>query len=142
MTSRGLDIDLSRFRRAIRAMPTALLAGAKRGMHDVLDDWEAEAFDVAPIDKSTLRQSINAGEIKRRRGMNLEGELSANAIETYSGGRFNYAYYIHEEDAGGKNLRTGGTEKQFLDVPLERNKHEWVRHIESEIHSELRRRGW
>lgn len=138
----NFDIDMRRFRRAIQAMPEVLLKGAKRGMHDALDEWKAEAVDVAPIKSSTLRRSIHASDIKRRGGLNLEGELSASAVETISGNRFNYAYYIHEQNAGGKRLRTAGTVKKFLEVPLEQNDEKWVRQIESEIETELRRHGW
>jgi hypothetical protein len=140
--ARAFDIDMRQFERAIRNAPEVILAGAKRGMHDVLDEWKAEAVDIAPIDKSTLRRSIKAGSIKRLRGLNLVGTITVNAVETYSGGRFNYGYYIHEKDAGGKRLRTSGTEKKFLDVALKRNEDEWKRQIENEIKTELRRRGW
>lgn len=140
--SRGFDIDLRRLQRALNEAPESILRGAIRGMHDVLDEWKAESVDIAPIDTSTLRRSILPSRIRRLRGLNLVADITANAIEVTRRGRFNYAYYIHEQNAGGKRLRTPGTVKKFLEVPLEQNDEKWVRHIENEIHAELRRDGW
>lgn len=140
--ARSFEIDLSRFINALDDAAEEIATGAKRGMHDALDDWKREATDIAPIDKGTLRRSITVGDINGS-GLNLVGEITANATEkSRSGGRFNYAYYIHEKDAGGRKLRTPGTEKKFLDVALERHEDEWVRNIESEIEHELKRKGW
>lgn len=140
--ARSLEIDVSRFTQALEDAAAAIADGAKRGMHDALDDWKRKATDIAPIDKSTLRRSITIGEINQN-GLSMEGDISANATEqSRSGRRFNYAYYIHEQDAGGKTLRVPGTEKQFLDVALQRNERKWIDGIEREIEDELRRRGW
>jgi hypothetical protein len=140
--ARSFEIDLSQFIADIEDAAEAIADGAKRGMHDALDEWKREATDLAPIDKGTLRRSISVGEIEQN-GLNMTAEISANATEkSRSGRRFNYAYYIHEKDAGGKKLRTPGTEKKFLDVALDRNEAKWIRDIESEIKDEIKRKGW
>lgn len=138
---RSLELDLTGFLRDLDVAAETIADAAKRGMHDALDDWKREAVDVAPIDKGTLRRSIAVGEINGE-GVNLTGEVVANAIEKSGGRRFNYAYYIHEKDAGGKKLRTPGTEKKFLDIPAEKHGDEWLRNIENEIADELKRKGW
>lgn len=140
--ARNFELDLTRFLHAVDDAAEAIADGAKRGMHDALDEWKRVATDLAPIHKTTLRRSITVGEINGD-GLDLTGEITANAIEkSRSGKRFNYAYYIHEKDAGGKKLRVPGTEKKFLDVALERNQDGWMRDIESEIDDELKRKGW
>lgn len=138
----SFDFDISQLAELIEKSPEIAAEAARLGMHDVLDAWKADAVDVAPIDEGTLRRTITVGEIEGT-GANLTGSISANAVvKTKSGQRFNYAYYIHEEDAGGKNLRTLGTVKQFLDEPAKKNERKWQRHIEDEIKSGLEGAGW
>lgn len=137
----SFDFDISQLAELLAKSPEVTAEAARLGMHDVLDAWKAESVDAAPIDKSTLRKSITVGEIEGA-GANLTGSISANAIEKTRSGRFNYAYYIHEEDAGGKNLRTPGTVKQFLDEPAKKNERKWQGHIEDEIKSSLEKAGW
>jgi len=113
----------------------ATARGMLNGLTDVKNDWKAESVDVAPIDTSNLRQQI-AAEVFTE-GDSTGVEITANA--TRGSRRFNYAYYIHEEDAGGANVNG---EKKFLDKPAQDNKEKWAEWIEREIESELRRAGW
>lgn len=113
----------------------ATARGMMNGLTDVKNDWKAESVDIAPIDTSNLRQQI-AAEVFTE-GDNTGVEITANA--TRGSRRFNYAYYIHEEDAGGANVNG---EKKFLDKPALDNKEKWADWIEREIESELRRAGW
>lgn len=116
----------------------ATARGMLNGLTDVKNDWKAESVDVAPIAEKlggTLRRSIDA-EIFTD-GDSTGVEITANA--TRGSRRFNYAYYIHEEDAGGANVNG---EKKFLDKPALDNKEKWADWIEREIESELRRAGW
>jgi len=139
---KSLELDISRFIHALEDAVETVADAAKRGMHDALDEWKAESVDVAPIDKSTLRRSIHVGEISGD-GANLTGEVVANAIESNKGRRFNYAYYLHEVAPGkGINTRTPGTTLKFLDQPAEKHGDKWLREIEAEIESELKRKGW
>ncbi|WP_127506927.1 HK97 gp10 family phage protein [Paenibacillus humicus] len=136
------EFNMSRFLHAIEGAADTIAAGAKRGMHDALDDWKREAVDVAPIDKGTLRRSISVQEIEGA-GANLTGGISANAVERTKGGRrFNYAYYIHEVKGDEFSGKTPGTVGRFLDVPAEKNGEKWMRGIEAEIADELKRKGW
>lgn len=113
----------------------ATARGMLNGLTDVKNDWKAESVDAAPIDTSNLRQQI-AAEVFTE-GDSTGVEITANA--TRGSRRFNYAYYIHEEDAGGANVNG---EKKFLDRPALDNKEKWADWIEREIESELRRAGW
>ncbi|WP_336638389.1 hypothetical protein [Lysinibacillus fusiformis] len=113
----------------------ATARGMLNGLTDVKNDWKAESVDAAPIDTSNLRQQI-AAEVFTE-GDSTGVEITANA--TRGSRRFNYAYYIHEEDAGGANVNG---EKKFLDKPALDNKEKWADWIEREIESELRRAGW
>lgn len=113
----------------------ATARGMLNGLTDVKNDWKAESVDAAPIDTSNLRQQI-AAEVFTD-GDSTGVEITANA--TRGSRRFNYAYYIHEEDAGGANVNG---EKKFLDKPALDNKEKWANWIEREIESELRRAGW
>lgn len=113
----------------------ATARGMLNGLTDVKNEWKAESVDAAPIDTSNLRQQIAAEVFTEGNGAGVE--ITANA--TRGSRRFNYAYYIHEEDAGGANVNG---EKKFLDKPAQDNKEKWAEWVEREIESELRRAGW
>jgi hypothetical protein len=134
-----LEFDLSPLIDLIEKSPEAAARGAKRGLHDALDDWVREARDIAPIAPvkgGTLRRSITAHEIEGD-GLNLEGTVSANATERWRGGTFNYAYYIHEVT---EHAVTG--DPKFLDKPAQENERKWYGWIEDEIKDELKKAGW
>lgn len=138
--ARELTLDLAKFAKALEEIPEVAFKAAKRGMHDALDEWKREATDIAPLDKGTLRRGIDTrieGD-----GFDLTGEVSAVAIEDSGKGRFNYAYYLHEVKGEIKNPTTPGTEAKFLDIPAEKNEKKWMREIEAEIASELKKHGW
>lgn len=120
---------------ALRKSVDATARGLKNGLTDVKNDWKAESVDIAPMDTSNLRKQITAEVFTE--GDSTGVEISANA--TRGSRRFNYAYYIHEEDAGGKSVNG---EKKFLDKPAQDNKEKWAKLIEDEIQSELRKAGW
>ncbi|MDQ0174380.1 hypothetical protein [Bacillus chungangensis] len=133
--AKEFHLDLKKFKRAIRTSPRAVKRGATQALGDIKDDWIREARDVAPMDKRNLRDQIT-GESDT-----AEVVVTANAT-TDSGGRFNYAYYIHELDAGGKSLRHAGTEKKFLDVSADKRETAWQQWLESDIKAALKRSGW
>lgn len=70
---------------------SVLQSGVKRGAHDVLNLWQAEARHDAPHDTGTLEKNIEQ-KLRVSAGLNVDMELSSNA---YNNG-FNYAYYQHE----------------------------------------------
>jgi len=121
--------------RAIERSIDATARGMLNGLTDIKNEWKAESVDAAPIDTSNLRQQI-AAEVFTE-GTESGVEITANA--TRGSRRFNYAYYIHEENAGGANI---SGEKKFLDKPAQNSKEKWAGWIEREIELELRRDGW
>lgn len=133
-------LDLGRLSKAIRQAPQAAGMGATRVLGDIKDDWVREAIDIAPLDKRMLRDSIH-GEVINP-GTSGSVEVHANAAQNTGGKRFNYAYYIHEMNAGGRTLKLAGAEKKFLDVALERRRAEYQRWLEDEIKAELKKAGW
>jgi hypothetical protein len=136
--SRGaFELDLSPLADLIRRSGPAAARGAERAMTDIKYDWIREARDIAPLDTRNLRDQMD-GEAEKQ-GLDSYVVVS-NSAKTKSG--FNYAYYIHEKDAGGKKLRHPGTEKKFLDIPAERNEQRWLEMIESEMRIELEGEGW
>lgn len=127
--------DTSTLTQALERSVDATARGMRNGLTDVKNDWKAESVDIAPIDTSNLRQQIVAEVFTEGNGAGVE--ISANA--TRGSRRFNYAYYIHEKDAGGANVNG---EKKFLDKPAQDNQEKWAGWIEREIESELREAGW
>jgi hypothetical protein len=136
--AKDFTINISGLERLMQLSPQAAGKGAKQGLHDALDDWKAKAVDIAPIDKGTLRRGIKAEGVTGT-GLNMKAEISSTAIEDSGSGRFNYAYYIHELNANGANVRG---EKQYLDKSAEDNYEKWMRWVEEEIKKELRSAGW
>lgn len=134
------SLDMSKFKRAMQQTPQAVGRGAQVALRDIKDDWVRGAVDIAPLDKANLRRQING----KTGGTGLDRfvEIEANASQYTGGKRFNYAYYIHEKDAGGRTLKLSGAEKKFLDVALERRKVEYQRWLEEEIKAELKKLGW
>ena len=132
--AKDFELDLGPLRQLIAKSPDAAGRGARQAMDDIKDDWVRKSRDIAPLDTSNLRRQI-AGEVEGRE-LNLKTIVTANAAQK----GFNYGYYIHEENAGGKSLRTSGTVKKFLDEAADEAK--WKRWLEEEIADELKRAGW
>lgn len=132
-------LDISKLAKAIRQSPEAAGRGATRALGDIKDDWVRGARDIAPVDSTNLRKQIK-GDASGGLGGNVE--IHANATQDTGGKRFNYAYYIHEQDAGGRSLKLAGAEKKFLDVALEKRKADYQRWLEHEIKAELKKAGW
>lgn len=126
-------LDRSALDRALRQSPQAANRGAATALKDIKNDWVADAVDVAPIKTGNLRRQIN-GEVINP-GASGRIEVAVPAVR----GGFNYAYYIHEEDAGGKQVNG---EKKFLEKPAEAKLDEWQQWLEEEVARELRRVGW
>lgn len=133
------SLDLEPLKKAINRAPEEFRQGAAAGLEAVKDEWVMEAVDIAPVDKGDLRRSIK-GRVKND-GLNSNVTITANAVtRTRAGTRFNYAYYIHEKDAGGRRLRTPGTEKKFLDKSFDQKRFQKI--LEDKIFGRLRGKGW
>ena len=132
-------LDSSALDRALRISPEAANRGAAIALGDIKNDWVADSVDIAPLDSANLRRQI-VGEVF---DPGASGRIEVHANATRGGNaRFNYAYYIHEQDAGGRGLLTTGTEKKFLDKPLEDNQSKYQQWLEDEVKTALRRAGW
>lgn len=133
-------LDIGKLTQAMKQSPEAVGKGATTAMYDIKDDWVREARDIAPIDTGNLRRQI-IGDVKDL-GKIPYVEVEANATQDTGGKRFNYAYYIHEMDAGGRQLRTPGTVKKFLDVSVDNRKSTYEKWLREEIENALKREGW
>lgn len=131
--------DISKFRKQLGVTDKMIAAGAKRGLHDVLDEWQFKSRNLAPLDKGTVRRNIDINI--EGNNFELSGQITANAIESSSNSRFNYAYYIHEVKGRIQRPSTPGTIAKFLDEPAKKNTAKWLKHIESDIEEEIKRRG-
>ncbi|WP_232696175.1 hypothetical protein [Brevibacillus daliensis] len=133
--AKSFSVELDGLKRAIRKSPIAVSRAIHTSLNDVKDDWTKQSVDISPIDTSNLRKQIS-GEID---GSQLV--MTANATRG-DGGRFNYAYHIHELDAGGKSLKSPGAEKKFLDKPAEDSETKWRGWMNDQVQLELRKSGW
>lgn len=132
----GFEINLSKFANDLENALDVIGIGAREGMTQALDDWVRESRDIAPIDYGTLRRNIVSQGVEGV-GLDLEGVITANAIEKSKNGRFNYAYYIHEVTE-----RSVSGEAKFLEKPLAQNRDKYMRWIEEDIQDELKKAGW
>ena len=132
--AKDFELDLGPLRKLIANSPEAAGRGARQAMDDIKDDWVRQSRDIAPLDTGNLRRQIT-GEVE---GQELISKVIVTANAAQKG--FNYGYYIHEENAGGKSLRTPGTVKKFIDESADEAK--WQRWLEEEIADELKRAGW
>ncbi|KTS84479.1 hypothetical protein NS115_03900 [Paenibacillus jamilae] len=144
MARREVEINLDKFLNALQALGHDIGEVVKTNVKDILDDWQRQAVDLAPIDTSTLRRSIHGKVIKRGTGLvDVTGEMRASAIERDSGhGRYDYAYLIHEIKGDSFRGRVSGTIGRFLDVPAEQNYKKWLKQIENDIKAKARGQGF
>jgi hypothetical protein len=141
--AREVEINVDKFLNDLNAWGIDAGEVVKTTVEDILDDWKRESVDIAPLDKGTLRRSINGKVTKRGHGVDVTGEMRASAVETgSSGGRFDYAYWIHEVKGDSFHGRTPGTIGRFLDVPIEQNENRWLKQIEDGIKAKASRRGF
>ena len=137
----SFSLDMSALIRALEKSPDSVGEGSHIAMDRIKDNWVAEAVNIAPLKKKTLRGSI-AGEVE---GESLKSQVivTANAVnKSKNGKRFNYGYYIHEghmaED--GKHLQHSGTVEKFLEDSVKETK--WHGWLEDEVSDALKKEGW
>lgn len=133
-----IELDLSAFVKALEQMPKQMGKGATKALERIKDDWVEKAQDVAPEDSGNLHDLIT-GEV-RGKGSRSFIEVAGNAHAMKGGDSFNYAYYIHEENAGGKSLRLEKNPravKKFLDEPAEANEAKWQEWLEEDVKAAL-----
>lgn len=136
----GIEFNIRDLKRALDKARNAIERGAAQALGDIKDDWVREARDIAPLDKGALRRNIQGQVLNPGTGGIVEVE--SNAVNTTGGRRFNYAYYIHEMNAGGNQLRKPGTVKKYLKESAENRMSEYERWLTEDIKDELRKAGW
>lgn len=136
--AKDFEINMDEFIKALESTAELVGQGATQAIGDIKNDWTREARDIAPIDSGNLRKQIQGNVV----GQGIEGAVEMQANASQGGSRFNYSYYIHEHDAGGKSLRTPGTVKKFLDESGEQRKDEWRKWLEDDIESAVKKAGW
>lgn len=136
--AKDFELDMSAFMKAMEQLPEKVGQGAQNGLEKIKDDWVKEAQLVAPEDTGNLHDLIT-GEV-RGQGANGFIEIAGDAHSMKGGDHFNYAYYIHEQNAGGKSLKTDKNPnaiKKFLDQPAEDNMDKWQGWMEDEFKKAL-----
>lgn len=136
--AKEFELDIAAFEAALKKLPKQLGEGVKVGLEIVKNEWVEGAQHVAPEDTGNLHDLIT-GEV---RGQGTSGfiEIHGDAHSMKGGDHFNYAYYIHEENAGGKSLKLDknpNAVKEFLDKPAEDNMDKWQGILEDEIKKAL-----
>lgn len=133
------EMDLSPLKKAIEHSPELAGNAAVEALDGIKDDWVMEARDIAPLDTGNLRKQIK-GKVDVD-GLNSSIMVTGNAVNKTKGyGRFNYGYYIHELQAGGDQLRTPGTEYEFLDKSVDEPR--WQQMLKNRVLTALRKVGW
>lgn len=117
------DKDL---RKLLRRTPAEALSAVENASHDILNTWQADARNEAPIDRGVLRKEIRQ---KLEVGPKLNAEMTMTS-NTYRDG-FNYSYYQHEVRGD-----------KYLDRAAENNLKSFDQALNSEIRKALRKAGW
>lgn len=90
----SLEFDISDFLIKAQSNVTNVMQAGKVGVQDSIDDLARIATNIAPIDKGTLRRTVDTKA--KASGDSVIGEVSFSAVETSKRGRFNYALWTHE----------------------------------------------
>lgn len=135
-----LEIDISKFKRALNVAGVSVGQATKEVIHDIMDDWQRESVNIAPHKTTALRTSIK-GSVKSVSG-GYEGQIVASAVERTRKGNFNYAYYIHEVKGDDFKGRKPNTVGRFLDIPAEENEKLWIKDIEKSIKDAAKKAGF
>lgn len=125
--AKDFDLDLGPLIAALDHSPDAIYNGSKRAVQDILNDWQRETRDDAPIDTGELRRNIKT-DMRGTTATTVQGRISGNV---YNNG-FNYGYWQHE-------IRNGGGLKY---IENNAKPDEWRTQIQDEIKAELRKAGW
>lgn len=129
-----INFDITAFQQTLERTASKATEGAKRGVHDAMDDLLRVSRDLAPLDKGTLR--TNAWNEVEADGGTITGEVYYSAVEDGPNGRVNYALITHEMGEY-KSPTTPGTQPKYLEQPLKMHADEYMRWIAEEIRKEL-----
>jgi len=138
----SFELDASEVLRGLSLKDKAVMDGAKRGLHDSMDDLKRISVNIAPIDTGTLRRSASYRVMPKANG--IVGELTFSATEKDGNGHFNYAYWTHEMTykLGHKSKQAPGTDgyevgNKYVERPLKGEANKYMRWIAEEIRKEV-----
>ena len=94
--AKEIELDLSKIITLTERLTDLSGREVNHAFSDISDDWVRQARDIAPIETGNLRQQI-VGEVEGS-GINSKVIVTANAMQK----GFNYSYYIHEAESGGR----------------------------------------
>lgn len=129
-----LEFDDRELKKALNKTPDVVGKYMVQEMKEIRNDWRAKATDLAPIDSTNLRRRFGtriSGSL-----LNVEVGVSSNAYSD----DFNYAYYIHEHNNGGKGVRSGVND--YLDTAGEESQSRWQSWLESALKKAIKEVGW
>lgn len=129
----GLDLKIQ-----LVAKEEAEKVAITNAMEDAIDDLARIAQNIAPIDKGTLRRSVNRRKrvYWSTRTAELTGTVGFSATEDSGSGRFNYAIWTHEymdnDQLGVKSQAASGTDgydvgNKYLERPLKGESRKYFR---------------
>lgn len=127
MSAIEFKFDGKELTKAIKKGKTLSKTNVGKAMHDIKDDWQSKAVDSAPLDSGHLRTQIQ-GKVK---GSGFASVITTTGNASDNSG-FNYGLYIHEYNAGGRNV---SGEKKFIEKPLKDNEDKYAKLIEEAIKS-------
>jgi hypothetical protein len=129
----SFEINGDEFLQHLAVIEMRTVKAAQRATHDAVDDLARISQNIAPIDKGTLRRSVDKDV--RIDGTKVIGEVSFSATEESSGyGRFNYALWTHEMDyeLGDQSKAAPGTDgyevgNKYLERPLKGEAEKYIK---------------
>ena len=129
-----LEFDDRELKNALNKTPSIVGKLMEREMKEIRNDWRKQARDLAPIDSNNLRRRM--GVQFKGSLLNVEVGVSSNADSD----GFNYAYYIHELNNGGKGVKSGVA--KYLDTAGEESQAKWQTWLESALKRAIEEAGW
>lgn len=128
----NFELDVSNFVSKLTVTETKTLANALTSTQDVMDDVKRISSEIAPIDSSRLRKSVETSVKLEPRG--IIGEIKFSAVEESKKGKFNYALWLHEQEynLGDKSQAAPGTDgyevgNKYLERPLKGESEKYVK---------------
>lgn len=134
MVKKVFQIDTSKFDSAIKKTLKAVEPELNDLMTDIKDNWLKTSRDIAPIDTGLLRREIDGNVTSSHTEFVVK--MNSKAMKD----KFNYAYYIHERNAGGKSLKQG--RKKYLTESVDSQMPTWNKWANSTLESIKKRGGW
>ncbi|RXT14906.1 hypothetical protein [Ammoniphilus sp. CFH 90114] len=136
--------------RGLDSLEGALGSIVESAMHDIADDLTRVSSETAPHDKGVLEKSFSKDVVSQ--GSKVTATVTYSVSENSSGGSYNYALKMHEDDynlgagsqakPGGKGMsgKTYPVGKKFLTRPLYGEAGAYKEHIEKTLDKAIKDR--